>query len=124
MSSEDQSLEQKIDAIKRELVKLGPLQPGSLSQQYNVCGKAGCRCKADPPQKHGPYHQISYTRKGRSSSRFVTRDALPLVKQQLLNYERLRELVDRWIEFSTKLCANQIDSMKRTRKKEAPSTST
>ena len=123
MSSEDQSLEQKIDAIKRELVKLGPLQPGSLSQQYNVCGKAGCRCKADPPQKHGPYHQISYTRKGRSSSRFVTRDALPLVKQQLLNYERLRELVDRWIEFSTKLCANQIDSMKRTRKKAAPSTS-
>jgi hypothetical protein len=124
MSSEDQSLEQKIDAIKRELVKLGPLQPGSLSQQYNVCGKAGCRCKADPPQKHGPYHQISYTRKGRSSSRFVTRDALPLVKQQLLNYERLRELVDRWIELSTKLCAHQIESMKRTRKKEAPSTST
>ena len=103
MSSEDQSLEQKIDAIKRELVKLGPLQPGSLSQQYNVCGKAGCRCKADPPQKHGPYHQISYTRKGRSSSRFVTRDALPLVKQQLLNYERLRELVDRWIELATEL---------------------
>ena len=123
MSSEDQSLEQKIDAIKRELVKLGPLQPGSLSQQYNVCGKAGCRCKADPPQKHGPYHQISYTRKGRSSSRFVTRDALPLVKQQLLNYERLRELVDRWIELSTRLCANQIDSMKRTRKKAGPSTS-
>jgi hypothetical protein len=117
MNPDDQSLEQKIEAIKRELVTLGPLQPGSLSKQYNVCGKPGCRCKADPPQKHGPYHQISYTRKGKSSSRFVTRDALPLVKQQLLNYERLRSLVDRWIDLSTKLCATQLDNMKRSRKR-------
>ncbi|MBM4060831.1 MAG: hypothetical protein FJ265_07015 [Planctomycetes bacterium] len=119
MNSEDQSLELKIDAIKRELLKLGPLQPGSLSQQYNVCGKPGCRCKADPPQKHGPYYQISYTRRGKSSSRFVTRAAVPLVKQQLLNYERLRELVDRWIELSTKLCTNQVAELKCARKKPA-----
>jgi len=74
-------------------------------------------------QKHGPYSQISYTRKGKSSSRFVTRDALPIVKQQLHNYERLRSLVDRWIDLSTKLCANQLDSMKRSRKRAASSTS-
>jgi len=123
MNPDDQSLEQKIEAIKRELITLGPLQPGSLSKQFNVCGKPGCRCKADPPQKHGPYSQISYTRKGKSSSRFVTRDALPIVKQQLHNYERLRSLVDRWIDLSTKLCANQLDSMKRSRKRAASSTS-
>jgi hypothetical protein len=123
MNPDKQSLEQKIEAIKRELITLGPLQPGSLSKQYNVCGKPGCRCKADPPQKHGPYHQISFTRKGKSSSRFVTRDALPIVKQQLLNYERLRSLVDRWIDLSTKLCANQLDSTKRSRKRAASSTS-
>jgi len=50
MNPDDQSLEQKIEAIKRELITLGPLQPGSLSKQFNVCGKPGCRCKADPPQ--------------------------------------------------------------------------
>jgi len=52
-----QQLEQRIDQIKTQLQRLGPMRPGSLSRQYNVCGKAGCRCK-DPqnPQRHGPYY--------------------------------------------------------------------
>jgi len=45
--------ERRIDAIKRQIVALGRLRPGTLSQQYNVCGNPTCRCKADPPQKHG-----------------------------------------------------------------------
>ena len=65
-------IQKKIDAIKKELMQLGELRPGSLSKQFNVCGKPACRCK-DPknPKKHGPYYQISYSRKGKSSSKFV-----------------------------------------------------
>lgn len=51
------SLENQIERLKQEIAGLGDLRPGSLSEQYNVCGKAGCRCKASPPQKHGPYYQ-------------------------------------------------------------------
>lgn len=91
-------IERRIAEIKRELTRLGPLRPGSLSEQYNVCGTAGCRCKADPPEKHGPYAQISYTWKGRSRSEFVREGDLGEVRQQLANYERLRELVDEWID--------------------------
>ena len=48
-------LETKIGKIKEEIMALGlELQPGVLTQQYNVCGSPGCRCKADPPHKHGP----------------------------------------------------------------------
>ena len=97
------SLENQIERLKQEIAGLGDLRPGSLSEQYNVCGKAGCRCKASPPQKHGPYYQISYTRKGKSGSRFVQRQNLPEVKRQLRNYARLKELVDRWIELATEL---------------------
>jgi hypothetical protein len=43
-------LEAKIDTLKQELLTLGDLRPGTLSEQYNVCGKAGCACKADPAQ--------------------------------------------------------------------------
>ena len=88
-------------------------------KQFNVCGKAGCRCKADPPQKHGPYYQISYTRKGKSTSRFVRSGVLPLVRQQLLNYDKLRTLVDRWADLSMKLCTHQIDALKSSRKRAA-----
>ena len=97
------TLERQIEKVKRDLVALGDLRPGSLSTQYNVCGKPGCRCKATPPEKHGPYYQVSYTRKGKSSSKFVKQKDLPAVRKQLKNYERMKLLMDRWIELATEL---------------------
>jgi hypothetical protein len=77
-------IEKQIQRIKKELTELGELRPGSLSKQYNVCGKASCRCK-DPehPKRHGPYYQVSYGRKGKSSSAFVRPESLADVKKQL-----------------------------------------
>lgn len=93
----ERDIEHRIAAIKHELAALGPLHPGSLSRQYNVCGSPSCRCKADPPQRHGPYYQLSYTHHKKSSSRFVRKQDLAEVEQQLRNCERLRSLVDEWI---------------------------
>lgn len=90
-------LDAKIEKLKQELVRLGDLRPGTLSEQYNVCGKAGCACKADPPRKHGPYYQVSFTWQGRSRTQFVRRENVARVRQQLRNYERLRELVEAWV---------------------------
>src|SRR5947208_14052918 len=46
-------IERKIEHLKQQLAELGPIHPGSLSEQYNVCGKPDGRCK-DPqhPQRH------------------------------------------------------------------------
>jgi hypothetical protein len=85
------------------LAGLGDLRPGSLSTQYNVCGSPNCKCKADPPQKHGPYYQVSFTRKGKGSTKFVKEENLTIIREQLKNYERMKELVDRWIELSMEL---------------------
>lgn len=90
-------LEAKIDQLKAELMTLGDLRPGTLSAQYNVCGTVGCQCKADPPRKHGPYYQVSFTWQGRSKTHFVRRENIATVRQHLRNYERLRELVNAWI---------------------------
>ncbi|MGH8700239.1 MAG: DUF6788 family protein [Burkholderiales bacterium] len=90
-------IEHRIAALKRALSSLGPLRPGSISRQYNVCGSPHCRCKADPPQRHGPYYQLSYTHRRKSSSEFVRAQDLRAVQLQLDNHERLRALVDEWI---------------------------
>lgn len=103
MSARIRVLQRQIERIKKELMQIEELRPGSLSEQFNVCGTPGCRCKQSPPQKHGPYYQISYTRNGRSSSRFVKRHELAAVKRQLRDYARMRELMDRWIEAATEL---------------------
>jgi len=96
-------IERQIERVKRDMVALGDLRPGSLSTQYNVCGSPGCKCKATPPHKHGPYYQVSFTRKGKSGTKFVRKENLPAIRTQLRNYERMKLLVDRWIELATEL---------------------
>lgn len=93
----------QIENVKRKLAALGDLRPGTLSTQYNVCGSPGCQCKAQPPKKHGPYYQVSFTRKGKSSSKFVRKEDLKAIRQQLKNYQQMKELVDRWIDLATEL---------------------
>lgn len=91
----------QIQKIKNEIMAIGELRPGSLSKQFNVCGSLSCRCK-DPinPKKHGPYYQISYSRKGKSSSAFVRPESLDDVRMQLLNYKKLMQLVTQWVDLA------------------------
>jgi hypothetical protein len=101
--SREKLLLRQIEKVKGQLAALGNLRPGSLSTQYNVCGTPGCRCKATPPEKHGPYYQVSFTRKGKSSSKFVRKEDLNTVRRELKNYEVMKTLVDQWIEMATEL---------------------
>ena len=104
MATKLQVLEGRVRRIKAELNRLGELRPGALSEQYNVCGKPGCRCKATPPKKHGPYYQLSWSRNGKSTTRFVRRPELRAVRGQVKVYQRLQQLVEEWIAASVKIC--------------------
>ena len=106
-------LQQRIDKIKQQITALGDLRPGALSQQYNICGNPGCRCKATPPIKHGPYYQISVKRHGKSTSQFVRDQDLEEVQTQLDNYRRLRELVDEWITLSSEISSLRIHELRK-----------
>jgi len=97
------TLQRQIDKLKRELADIGDMRPGSLSTQYNVCGSPGCRCKANPPVKHGPYYQVSYTRKGKSSTKFIKKEDLPEVRKQIETYQRMKLLIEKWIDLAMEL---------------------
>ena len=92
-----ESLEARIAKIKEEIAALGDLHPGALSQQFNICGNPRCQCKADPAARHGPYYQLSYAWRRKSTTRFVRKEDLAEVRQQVRNYHRLRQLIDRWV---------------------------
>ena len=113
MAVSTESLLKRIQKIKQHIGELGDLRPGTLSQQYNVCGSPGCQCKAIPPLKHGPYYKISVNRHGKSSSHFVREDDLKDVQQQLENYRRLQELVDEWITLSAQLSTLRLKDKHR-----------
>jgi hypothetical protein len=97
-------IKRQIEHLKQQLAELGPMHPGSLSEQYNVCGKPGCRCKdAKKPQKHGPYYQLSFTWRGKGRTRFVRAERLAEVRQKLANFKRFRELTDEWVDLVVEL---------------------
>ncbi len=88
-----QKEEKIIIEIKNKILNLGLMHPGSISKQFNVCGKEGCKCKnTENPQKHGPYYQLSYSIKGKSSSVFIKEKDLVEAKKRIKNYKKFKEL--------------------------------
>lgn len=109
-------IDQRIARIQAELAALGPIHPGSLSEQYNVCGTPGCVCK-DPrhPQKHGPYYHLSYTWRGRGGTRFVRSAEVEAMRRKLANYKRFRELVNEWVDLAVERERLERAAAKRAR---------
>jgi hypothetical protein len=88
------SPEQKIQHIKNKINRIGPLLPGSLSEQWNVCGTPGCACKsANNPIKHGPYYQLSFSVKGRSSTMFIKKRDVKEVRRRIEQYQAFKKLL-------------------------------
>jgi len=82
-----------VSDVKAQIGALGPVLPGSISKQWNVCGKPGCRCKdARHPQRHGPYYQLSFTVAGHSSTLFLKPGELAAARQCVRRYRRLKDL--------------------------------
>jgi len=108
-----------IKRIKTQLTRLGPVLPGSLSKQWNVCGTPGCKCK-DPkhPRRHGPYHQLSYTLRGKSSTVFVKPAEVPEVRQRIKRYGEFKrlcgELVAAYVEAIRQHSSNRRQTCKRS----------
>jgi hypothetical protein len=91
MSQTLSQLEAAIEGIKRELMDLGPMRPGSLSRQYR-----------DPKTKKRPFHQISYTHKGRGRSEYVRWENLSQLRRETANCKRFRRLAEQWVELALK----------------------
>ncbi len=89
----------KIEQLKQKLLNLGPVLPGSISEQWNVCGTPGCKCK-DPknPQKHGPYYQLSFSVGGRSSSMFIKKQDISEARKRLRSYQEFKKLTTELVQ--------------------------
>jgi len=86
-------LQKKAELLKQKLLNLGPVLPGSISEQWNICGTRGCQCK-DPknPRKHGPYCQLSFSVGGRSSSMFIKKEDITEARKRVRRYQEFKKL--------------------------------
>jgi hypothetical protein len=74
--------------------------PGTLADRMTRCGYPGCRCRADPPQRHGPYHQWTRKRNGTTATRILSDEQLAGYGPWFDNHRRLRELIAELEELS------------------------
>src|ERR1700734_3395911 len=90
----------RVTAQITQTAQAGFILPGTLTDRMPRCGSPGCRCRADPPQLHGPYHQ--WTRKigGKTVTRILTDDQLADYQPWFDTQRRLRALITELEELS------------------------
>lgn len=89
MSKCQAKIEAAIATIKKKLMKLGRMHPGSLSKQKRPRG--------------GEYHQLSYSYGGKGHTKYVRPEDAPELMQKLENYRSFRELTKKWVELEIEL---------------------
>jgi hypothetical protein len=88
----------RIAALQRRIAGFDFVCSGNLRQRYTVCGTANCRCKAQPPEPHGPYYYWSRLLGGKVVQRVLSPEEAEIVARGIKNYREVRELLRRWEE--------------------------
>jgi hypothetical protein len=91
MSTELERTEKRTQALLAGMAKLGAMRPGTLTVQYR-----------NPAEKKTPFHQLSYTHKGRSRSEYVRPESLAAVRREVETYKRFKALIVAVTELSLK----------------------
>lgn len=89
MSTELKRRERTIRALLAGMAKLGAMRPGTLTVQYR-----------NPTEKKTPFHQLSYTHRGRSHSEYVRPESLAAVRREVETYKRFKILIEALTELS------------------------
>lgn len=108
-----QEIDEKILQLKQQLLALGPMHPGSLSRQHQVCAKPGCKCCApENPRPHGPYTKLTYVHRGKYTCRFVRAASVQEVTALVAAFKTFRKLTQQWVSLSIQRA--QLGSLQRT----------
>lgn len=92
MSTAQRRLETKIDKIRKTLMGLGPMRPGSIGKQFR-----------NPKEKTRPFYQLSYTHRMKSRSEYVRPENLKALQRETAAFKRFRALIDTWVDLALEL---------------------
>ncbi len=92
-SPQDRATHERIVA---ELGSVGFALPGTVLERLVRCGKkgCGCRCRADPPQLHGPYYQWTRKVAGKTETRLLSAAQMARYASWFENARRIRTLTN------------------------------
>lgn len=94
--------ERRYRELAEQVANIGFISSGTVTRRYTTCSSAGCRCRADPPQRHGPYYQWTTKTGGKTRTRRLTRDEAKLYTEWIGNDRRLRKVIQQMRHIATK----------------------
>lgn len=88
--------------LAQRIADVGFISAGSLTHRYTRCASPNCRCRAQPPQPHGPYWQWSAKVNGKTITRRLSPAEADLYQQWIDNDRELRSLIDQMRDIAAK----------------------
>jgi hypothetical protein len=96
------AIQNRIKRIKKELLGIGMMRPGSLTKQSQ---------RRSGSDKTYEYWQLSYTHKMKSRTDYVRPEMVTVTKAQVREFKKFKTLVEEWIDLA-------IEAAKLTAKKD------
>lgn len=90
-----QPLADRFAALRRQLETIDFMLQGSVTKRWLACAGAGCRCRADPPRRHGPYWDWTRKVKGKTVSVRLTPEEARTYLEWIGNRKRFERVVSR-----------------------------
>lgn len=109
--------ENRFTTLKASLIDLGPFRRGTVLRRFMRCGKAGCRCQADPPQLHGPYYEWTRKVKGKTVSVRLSQEQAELMKDWIANARRLDKIIAEMQRVSERMTEPLLEAAAGPKKK-------
>ncbi len=96
------NVEKAIEQVKNELMQIGNMRPGNLTQQSH------------PSKSTNPYHQLSYTHNSRSRTEYIREAFVQEIKDQIAEYEHFRQLTAQWTSLAIQKATTQLKLRRMT----------
>jgi hypothetical protein len=103
--SETCRLDKQIEVLKKAIFQLGPMRPGTLSQQSR---------RSRAKEVYGSYWHLTWSAEGKAHTQYVPKQGLSQIRLEIRNGRRFRKLIERLMTVSIKRSrAVSLDALSR-----------
>lgn len=96
-----EALEQKRESLEKEIIKIGHMRRGSVSEQFVPVQHKGKKA----PVLKGPYYVYTAKHKGKSVGKHLkVGPELEKYRREVNNYHRFQRLISEFVSVNEKIC--------------------
>lgn len=98
-------LEQRREAMVRQIAQLGDLRPGCITSTSGRCGKPRCRCHRPGEPGHGPHFRLTYKVEGKTISQSLpTAAAIRKAQREVAEFRKFQEISRDFVGTNAEIC--------------------